>query len=491
MTLDEACAYLGVSPDDEDLDIDQIEKNYNTKKSIYDLKRFNPDTPEYREAKRMGANIEEAYEFLLDVYVELYGDGEEIPAEPESSGHEALFMKLAVLMAGVFLLFFGGVVYFVYRLHTGSITPPKNEAVYSAEDYEKMKREIEQLKIIAEEAAHTQNNNNADYAELVEKVMPAMLFIQTDIGTGSGFFVSPNGDILTNYHVIRDAAYITAITHDGESMNALVKDYDAKRDMALLKIALPDRITYLKISNELPRQGEAVIAIGNPRGLSGSVSNGIVSAFREIDNNMYVQFTAPVSHGSSGGALINLRGEVIGMPAMIRTDGQNLNFAIHPAVLSTFLTSAINKPARVLPTRQNTDSNKAQSTSGTPRTKFVRKDEGYEIYLVTDSIDYDRQRHIASFITLWYPTEKSKTIMLKDPHFHVPYGEELGLCVLLYVVNLNDNTYLHLRTINYCTSGYIARDYIKPQYEWKWDKPAKRSRIESLMKEVKRQLRIR
>ena len=68
------------------------------------------------------------------------------------------------------------------------------------------------------------------------------------------------------------------------------------------------------------------MAVGNPKGYEGTVSNGIISAFRE--NNTWIQFTAPISQGSSGGALINLRGEVVGMPTKLRTDGQNLNFAI-------------------------------------------------------------------------------------------------------------------------------------------------------------------
>ena len=131
---------------------------------------------------------------------------------------------------------------------------------------------------------------------------------------------------------------------------ALVKDYDSVRDIALLKVDLQNSTPLLKISSTLPRRGEIVIAIGTPRGLSGSVSSGIVSALRQTNNNILVQFTAPISHGSSGGALISLNGEVIGVTSgNWPEENQNLNFAVASTILRQFLSSAINKSARALP----------------------------------------------------------------------------------------------------------------------------------------------
>ncbi|MBQ9594962.1 MAG: trypsin-like peptidase domain-containing protein [Synergistaceae bacterium] len=178
-----------------------------------------------------------------------------------------------------------------------------------------------------------------DYANLVEKVMPSIVMIKTDTGTGSGFFVNSEGDVLTNYHVVDGARYITVTLQKGNSLKASLKSYDAKKDMALLAVKTPYPINFLKVSTKLPRQGETVIAISNPRGLSGTVTNGIVSAFR--NNNSWLQFTAPVSPGSSGGALLNLKGEIVGMiTANLKGEGQNLNFAISSAVLAKFLTEA-------------------------------------------------------------------------------------------------------------------------------------------------------
>lgn len=360
MTLDEACLYLAISPDDEDLDIDEIEKNYRTKLSIYNPSRFNPDSPEYREARRMREKINAAYDYLLEAYNELYGED----YDDEDYGYNnkfTVFVSIAAAVAAIMAACFAGFIFFydtnmpVNMPSKIDITPV--EAPTHNEDYEKLLREVERLRIIAEAPREvsapaptittTPNNSGiTDYADLVERVMPSIVLIETNSARGSGFFVSNNGDILTNYHVIRGAHSIRVTTQTGSPVNALVKDYDPDKDIALLAISSTKSTPALKISTTLPRQGEAVIAIGNPKGLQGTVSNGIVSAFR--DNNTWVQFTAPISPGSSGGALINLKGEVVGMPTMLLTEGQNLNFAIAPTVLGKFFTAAGRKPAKNL-----------------------------------------------------------------------------------------------------------------------------------------------
>ena len=184
-----------------------------------------------------------------------------------------------------------------------------------------------------------------NYADLVEAVLPSIVRVNTDLGAGSGFFVSSRGEVLTNYHVIQGAQEIVVTPNQGTSAYAMVKDIDAERDMALLVIPRSGTTPYLKISAALPRQGEAIMAVGNPQGLEGTVSNGIVSAFRE--DNTWVQFTAPISQGSSGGALVNAQGEVVGMPTLLFREGQNLNFAIAPTILRQFYeTARKKKPAQ-------------------------------------------------------------------------------------------------------------------------------------------------
>ncbi|MBQ7215488.1 MAG: serine protease [Synergistaceae bacterium] len=501
MTPEEACEYLGISLD-EDLTVDLLERKYKAK--LY----------ECGESREKRARVNAACEVLVDLLAESEPIDDEEPEENSghqrsAEKHEGLFMKLAVLMAGVFLLSFGGVMYFVYRLHTDSVQPPKIEGIPYQQYHDLLQRfrELSNDRQTSQQTPPPVVTPPADYAGLVEQVMPSMVFIQNSKGTfGSGFFVSAEGDILTNHHVIDGAGALTVTLQDGRSINALVKDYDSVRDMALLKVSLQKSVPFLKISNTLPRQGEAVIAIGNPRGYEGSVSNGIVAGIRDFDNNKWVQFTAPVSPGSSGGALVNLQGEIIGMPSLIRVDAgsQNLNFAVAPTVLNQFLSSAVNKPARSfsqlkkpkpVPRQQHPKSPQIQQSpngkNSIPGAEFVRKDDEYEMYLYTDKIDYDRETQNAAFITLWLPTEKAKAKMRADPYFDVPYGTDLGICVLLYAANFRDNKYLHLRTINFCIDGTVARDYIKPDNEYVWRTPKKGSRPDILMKAVKRHLHIR
>ena len=307
---------------------------------------------------------EEACEVLVDLLAESEQEDDEEPEEAsghqkDTQKHEGLFMKLAVLMAGVFLVSFGGVMYFVYRIHTDSI-PPKNEPVQN-QDYDKLLRELEELRKLQEEAQQTppQQNNMADYSELIEMLQKCMVYIDADkvsrVSTGSGFIVSRNGDILTNYHVIKDARSIIAALYDSKPVEALIKDFDADKDIALIQAktindSSPIRTIVspcLQLSDTLPNLGERILSISNPRGFQGTVSDGIVSAYRKDDkNNVWIQFSAPVSHGSSGGALFNMQGEVVGMTTLGDEGGQNLNFAVPCDVLSDFLSSAINKSAR-------------------------------------------------------------------------------------------------------------------------------------------------
>ncbi len=475
MTPDEACLYLGISPEDEDLDINRIQRNYEARIAIYDPIRFAPGTAEYDEARRMRFNIEQAYEYLTEAYYDLYGheeaeDSKEISPEdshPVSKKHHNIILKLALVMTTITALLLA---YFLYTSQDDS----KNDR-----DYSRLLDEIEQLRMKTDIPAV--QNIAPDYADLVEKVMPSIVMIKTDTGTGSGFFVSSAGDILTNWHVIRNADYISVTAHDGKSMSASLKDYDSQRDMALLSVKTPYPVKFLAISKSLPRQGEAVIAIGNPKGLSGTVSNGIVSAFRE--NNTWVQFTAPISPGSSGGALVNLRGEVVGMPTKLRTDGQNLNFAIAPGILSKFFQSARNKAPRNLPGYRE-DSVREDSGGMI----FVRKDDSYEMYIASDYIEYDRANSQAAFISVWFPTEKTNRQMKRDPNFKARRGKNFGPCILLYAVDFDDNTYLHLRTVNLYTDGSIARDYVRPQSEYRWEKTSDGSRIDELIDAVKKYL---
>jgi tetratricopeptide (TPR) repeat protein len=112
-----------------------------------------------------------------------------------------------------------------------------------------------------------------------------------------------------------------------------VLDVDEEGDLAMLSVELPpSRVRSSALANQLPEEGEKIFVIGNPLKLEGSVSDGIVSAVRELPNiGKIIQITAPISHGNSGSPVFNLKGEVVGVVTIKVTNGQNINLAIGAA----------------------------------------------------------------------------------------------------------------------------------------------------------------
>lgn len=149
------------------------------------------------------------------------------------------------------------------------------------------------------------------------------------IQSGTGFFIQNDGILVTNFHVVAGAESLSVELSDGEVFDAVyVLSKDARRDLILLQIPVAETPA-LTIADERDIQvGDAVYAIGNPLGLRGTFSDGLVSAKRVEDGVTYLQITAPISEGSSGGPVMNERGEVIGVATAFYEDGQNLNMAI-------------------------------------------------------------------------------------------------------------------------------------------------------------------
>jgi tetratricopeptide (TPR) repeat protein len=172
--------------------------------------------------------------------------------------------------------------------------------------------------------------------ELVRRIKPSAVAIETfdsrgeKLTRGSGFFIE--GDrIVTNRHVI-EGAY-RAEVHSSTGAVYPVKGVlavDAEGDIALLKIDVPaNQVRPLQLDKTSPQEGESVVVIGNPLGLEGSVTNGIVSAVRDIPTfGRIIQITAPISSGSSGSPVVNMQGQVIGIATLQITGGQSVNFAI-------------------------------------------------------------------------------------------------------------------------------------------------------------------
>lgn len=151
------------------------------------------------------------------------------------------------------------------------------------------------------------------------------------ISQGSGFFVSKDGLIVTNYHVIAEGNSAVAKLPDGAFyvVDGVLK-FDKARDVAVIKAHGQNFQTLALGNSDRVQVGEEVVAIGNPLSLDSTVSNGIVSGMRAVkeDGGKFLQITAPISTGSSGGPLFNMEGGVIGITTMYLKGGENLNFAI-------------------------------------------------------------------------------------------------------------------------------------------------------------------
>ncbi len=182
-----------------------------------------------------------------------------------------------------------------------------------------------------------------DAQKLMETVGPAVVTIKTSGGKmGSGFMLDQE-TVVTNFHVISGAEKAEVVLSDKSHFKVTgFLTAQPEFDIAILAVKLPAEMAAQapKIAKDLPKAGEKVFALGAPLSLSGSISDGIVSAVRrgdEIeaarqlgysDKSIWVQMTAPISPGNSGGPIVNSAGEVLGLSTFFDKRGQNVNFAI-------------------------------------------------------------------------------------------------------------------------------------------------------------------
>ena len=172
--------------------------------------------------------------------------------------------------------------------------------------------------------------------ELVKRIKPSAVAIETfdskdnTLARGSGFFIAPDR-VITNRHVIERATRVEVHLLNGKKYPVRgVLAVDGEGDLALLQVDVPRELAVpLPIVRAVPQEGETIVVVGNPYGLEGSVSNGIVSAVREIPGyGKIIQITASISPGSSGSPVVNMAGQVIGVATLQAAEGQNLNFAV-------------------------------------------------------------------------------------------------------------------------------------------------------------------
>jgi tetratricopeptide (TPR) repeat protein len=173
--------------------------------------------------------------------------------------------------------------------------------------------------------------------EVVRKIAPSTVAIRVYdrggkvVGQGTGFFVTSTGDVITNYHVLQGAEYADVKTIEG-NVYPVRKVLADDREGDLIRISVDtfgDATRPVSFAQTVPEVGEHVVVFGSPLGLESTVSDGIISAVREIPGfGKIMQVTAPISPGSSGSPVVNMKGEVVGIISFFVAPGQNLNFAI-------------------------------------------------------------------------------------------------------------------------------------------------------------------
>lgn len=191
------------------------------------------------------------------------------------------------------------------------------------------------MEAIAPTAVATAPDAEKSYEELAQLASSVVMISIHDrngqiIGSGSGIMIGRDGYILTNDHVASGGCFYSVRIEDDESeyVTDRVIKYNNVIDLAIIRIERQlNPIPIYKGKNRLVR-GQKVVAIGSPLGLFNSVSDGIISGFRKIDEVDMIQFTAPISHGSSGGAVLNMQGEIVGISTAGIDSGQNINLAI-------------------------------------------------------------------------------------------------------------------------------------------------------------------
>lgn len=188
-----------------------------------------------------------------------------------------------------------------------------------------------------------------DAKEIAKKCMPLTVSLVMEdnykqpLSLGSGFVVG-NGKIVTNVHVIENANY-GYVTISGETKKHNIEGYysiDRTNDLILLSVPTLTLNT-IEFASTIPEIGEKIYVIGNPKGLSGTISEGIISGIRTFDKEELIQITAPISPGSSGGPVIDNQGKLVGVSVGTLESGQNLNFAIPTKYVSNLIKSSNNQ----------------------------------------------------------------------------------------------------------------------------------------------------
>jgi len=223
-----------------------------------------------------------------------------------------------------------------------------NSKRVAAPDWVARPAKVELSEAAGPEKLDPEEQNNI---EVYHKVIPSVVNITTktmaydffygpvpEQGQGSGFIIDKQGHILTNYHVVGDATQVEVTLHNKKTYRAVVIGRDRGHDLAVVQIEAPEVVAAVLGDSTSLQVGQKVFAIGNPFGLAGTMTRGIISSLRPIRSpegayiEEAIQTDAAINPGNSGGPLLNSHGEVIGINSMIATGGSNQSAGIGFAI---------------------------------------------------------------------------------------------------------------------------------------------------------------
>src|ERR1700678_2016558 len=248
---------------------------------------------------------------------------------------------LAILLVSVFFYF---TTYRHSRLNSANwISHPQHVELIEAAGGEALDSE-EQNNI------SVYHKNIASVVNITSRVMTFDFFygLVPQEGQGSGFIIDKEGHILTNYHVIAQARQVEVKLHNGKTYKATIVGTDKAHDLAIVQIKAPNLLPMTLGDSTNLQVGQKVYAIGNPFGLAGTLTRGIVSSIRQVHEpdgleiDEAIQTDAAINPGNSGGPLLNYRGEVIGINTMIASNGVEQSAGIGFAIPVNTATAVIN-----------------------------------------------------------------------------------------------------------------------------------------------------
>lgn len=296
-----------------------------------------------------------------------------------------------------------------------------------------------------------ESSTELDAEQIYAKCSPAVFFIEvynasgTATASGSGFFIDSNGTAVTNYHVIKGAYSAKITVSDTKKVyNVLgVYDYSVDNDWAVLKID-GSGFTYLDAGSTASVVGGApVYAIGSPLGLQNSITSGLISNTARTENGVtYLQTSAAISAGSSGGALINKFGKVIGITCASYVDGQNLNLALPITYISGYKSSSVTTLSNLVSAVVASDPYKALKSYLTSEGTYISSSGEYLLSYNSGGGAYYILYKPGSDQDLWLLSESMESGVIMDTYIYLSSGDTAYYAGKLYYPNLSESGYI-------------------------------------------------